>query len=48
MKEEVKKAERELSSDMYSNADDKYNDMMIKLRVSKPLEKYLQLQHGLR
>ncbi|XP_071786283.1 DNA repair protein RAD50-like [Asterias amurensis] len=44
LKEEVKKAERELSSDMYSNADDKYNDMMIKLRTTEiansDLDKY--------
>ena len=33
LKEEVKKVERELASDMYSNTDDKYNDMMIQLRV---------------
>ncbi|XP_022086826.1 DNA repair protein RAD50-like [Acanthaster planci] len=34
LKEEVKKVEKELASDMYNNADDKYNDMMIQLRTT--------------
>ena len=32
--EDVKKLEKELKGDMYKDADTKYQDMMIKLRVS--------------